>query len=87
MGRGARRITVASCTVKSRVGPAAVTGRRGVTSTATRTVTRGVTNGGHKDRLAACRVAVVQSVALVNARTVRVAVRARVTRRAIRTIL
>lgn len=58
-----------------------------MTRTTTSCVTRGVTNRRHKDRLAARRVAVVERVALVNARTVRVTVSARVTRRAIRTVL
>jgi hypothetical protein len=56
----ARGIIVTSRTTKTiSVAPAAVTGRRGVTSTTTSTVTRGVTNSGHKDRLAARRIAVV----------------------------
>ncbi len=58
-----------------------------MTRTATGTVTRGESNTRHQERLAARRVAVVQSVGLVDARTVRVTVSARVTRRAITPVL
>jgi hypothetical protein len=88
MGTRARGIIVTSGTTQTiSVAPTAVTGRRTVTRTTTGTVTRGVTNRGHKDRLAACRVAVVKRVDLVNARTVCVTVSARVARRAIATVL
>ena len=84
----ARGITVTSRTTQTiSVAPTAVSGRRTVTSTTTRTVTRRVTNRGYKDRLAARRVAVVQRVALVNARTIRVTVSARVARRAVAAVL